>query len=46
MEEEEVKVVKGSVMLGFLPPTVDVPDHFNRFMDHVHATLGSSVLGV
>ena len=46
LQEEAVRVVKGSVMLGFLPPTAEIPDHFNRFLDHVHAMLGSAVLGV
>ena len=35
--------IKGSVVLGWLPPTVEVPDHFNRFSDYVQAMLGSAV---
>lgn len=43
IQQQSVSTIKGSVVLGWLPPTVDVPDHFNRFSDYVQAMLGSAV---
>lgn len=44
LQQEAVTSIRGSVVLGWLPPSTPVPDHFNRFSDFVQAMLGSAVL--
>jgi hypothetical protein len=45
IQKQSIATILGSVVLGWLPPHVPVPDHFNRFSDYVTATLGSAVTG-
>lgn len=43
LQQQAVTSILGSVVLGWLPPSAPVPDHFNRFSDFVQAMLGSAV---